>query len=137
MLTLPVSIPLSSGVIVHQSAQPDIEKPLELKVKLPIEAYATAPCQDLAHLQSRLKTSNLLPPVWIDASNQQTPLVLFTFRCEPPLFHPKIFYTFHVDHELTWTLSVCKFITSLNPRPSKMEAWYLFQVFYYIVHAWY
>ena len=199
MLTQPVSIPLFSGVIVHQSVQADIEKPLELKVKLPIEAYANAPCQDLAHLQSRLKTSNLLPPWWIDASNQQTPLVLFTFQCEPPLFHPKIFYTFHVDDKLTWTMSVCgvplevkqctlldshpgklssvsdivsvlgnistarvctgnpdkkytvlvetrngsfqdpsgKFITSLNPRPSKMEAWYLFQVFYCIVHAWY
>lgn len=36
MLTLPVSIPLSSGVIVHQSIQPDIENPLKLKVKLPI-----------------------------------------------------------------------------------------------------
>ena len=122
-LTLPVSIPLSSGVIVHQlSSQPDIEKLLELAVMLPIAAYTNAPCQDLAYLQNHLKTSNLLPPGWINASNQQTPLVLCSIRCEPPLFHAKIFYTFRVDDDLAWTLSVCGtpevkvYVTSLSAK---------------------
>ena len=54
-LSLPVSIPLSLGVAVHQlSVEVDVEKPSELTVMLPIAAYANAPCQDLAHLQSRL-----------------------------------------------------------------------------------
>ena len=53
--TLPVSIPLSLGVAVHQlSVEVDVEKPSELTVMLPIAAYANAPCQDLAHLRSRL-----------------------------------------------------------------------------------
>ena len=127
-LTLPVSIPLSSGVIVHQSSiHPDVKKPLEFAVMLPIVAYTKAPCQDLAHLQSRLKTSNLLPPEWIDASNQQAPLVLCSIRCEPPLCHARIFCTLCVQKDFTWTLSVCgtpfevKRCTLLTSHPEKLS----------------
>ena len=106
--TLPVSIPLSLGVAVHQlSVEVDVEKPSELTVMLPIAAYANAPCQDLAHLRSRLKASNRLPSGWVDGSNEGTPLVLFEFRCEPPTFCAKVIYTFRVDNNFTWTLSVC------------------------------
>ena len=107
-LLLPVSIPLSLGVAVHQlSVEVDVEKPSELTVMLPIAAYTNAPCQDLAHLRSRLKASNRLPSGWIDGSNEGTPLVLVNIRCEPPTFCAKVFYTFRVDNNLTWTLSVC------------------------------
>lgn len=125
-LTLTVSVPLSSVIVHYSSTHPDIEKP-QLTVKLPITAFTQAPCQDLAHLQSRLKTSSLLPSGWINVSNQQTPLVFCSIRCEPPLCHPKMFCTFCVNDNLTWTLSVCgtplevKQCTLLASQPGKLS----------------
>jgi hypothetical protein len=93
-LALPVSIPLCLGVAVHQSSvEVDVEKPSELTVILPISSYANAPCQDLAHLRSRLKASNQLPSGWIDGSNSGTPLVFCYIRCEPPTFSAKMLCT--------------------------------------------
>lgn len=112
LTTLVVSVPLSAGVVVRQSSvSPVVKKPSELVVSLPLAAYNSAPVQDLAHLQTRLKTSRQLPPRWIDACSQQLhtahPLVLCSLRCEAPLFRVDVLYCFRVDEHLKWTLSIC------------------------------
>lgn len=70
---------------------------------LPNSAYLIAPCNDLAHLITRLKEN--LPCRW--TQHQQSPLIIYKIRCELPLSHPKMFYSLRVNDELTWTLSVC------------------------------
>ncbi len=112
LTTLVVSVPLSSGVAIHQSStSPEKKKPSELVVSLPLAAYNSAPFQDLAHLQSRLKTCTQLPPGWIEACGQQMqpvqPFVLCSIRCEAPLFRANVLYRFCVDEHLKWTLSIC------------------------------
>ena len=127
-LTLPVSIPLCLGVAVHQlSVEVDVENTSELTVMLPISSYVDVPCQDLAQLQSRLKASNRLPSGWIDGSNGGTPLVFCYILCELPTFSAKIFYTFRMENDFTWMLSVCgttlpvEPCTLLTSQPGKLS----------------
>ena len=121
--SLVVSVPLSVGVVVHQSSgSPEaLRKPSELVVSLPLAAYNSAPFQDLAQLQSRLKASGQLPPGWIDVCSQQTqcaePFVLCSIRCEPPLFRADVLYRFRVDEHLQWTLSICGTPLELEQSP--------------------